>query len=204
MTIRTLVDKLTDADLDKRVDVIAWRQKKKLANSDKAYFGLWIAKGDTNQFNKLSHSVEIPETGATIRTLLGELTNTELDKEVDVIEWRREKNLPDTEIAHLQAFICLKNGTKWIKLFDILVPEGHNHIEAMHISKDIDKQDETHFYYPTREDFVNAMGRLNKEIPIDDILDTMEINLINAGYQLHSDWRFVTEKNVAIWSQKEG
>lgn len=203
MTIRTLVDKLTDADLDKRVDVIAWRQKKKLANSDKAYFGLWIAKGDTNQFNKLSHSVEIPETGATIRTLLGELTNTELDKEVDVIEWRREKNLPDTEIAHLQAFICLKDGKKWIKLFDIPIPEEYDRTEAQNKSYNISKQDKTHFCYPTREDFVNAMRRFNsEEISIDDILDMMEKNMTSAGYILHNDWRSITEKKIAIWSQK--
>jgi len=203
MKIRTLLEQLTDADLDKVVYPSEWRRVKNLSDSDQPYFGLWVAKYDTNKFRRYADLIQIPENGASIRILLGNLTNAELDKEVDVAAWRLEKNLPDTEIAHLQAFICLKDGKKWTKLFDIPIPEGYDRIEAQNKSYNISKQDKTHFCYPTREDFVNAMRRFNsEEISIDDILDMMEKNMTSAGYILHNDWRSITEKKIAIWSQK--
>jgi hypothetical protein len=57
-------------------------------------------------------------------------------------------------------------------------------------------------YLPTKEDFEVAyrtLTRLGEHIPVDAVLDQIEISLKKEGHMLKNDWRMITESNIEIW-----
>ncbi len=204
MTIRDLIEKLTDAELDKKIDVVAWRREKGLPDTEKAYFNIYIAKRDQNSVNKKASTI-IPEAGASMRNLIEKLTNEEMDKEINVTDWRKEKDLPDTEKAHLQAFICKKHGYKYIMLFDLIIPEQININRENHDRYGVKNQGSGRSYLPTKEDFEKAYRELEKKhkqgVKIDEVLDIVEANLTEKGRKLYENWRSITEQKIKEWSK---
>jgi len=75
------------------------------------------------------------------------------------------------------------------------------------ISKEIFSDGNEGNYLPVRKDFENACRKCSRsfmeesEISIDNIFETMEKELLRAGFKLHKNWRSVTEKNIAIWAK---
>lgn len=71
--------------------------------------------------------------------------------------------------------------------------------------KIIETKNEEKPYVPTKEDFDEALRELSKyqklEISIDQVFDEMETKLIKKGYELHEDWRTITEQNIKKWSK---
>lgn len=60
-------------------------------------------------------------------------------------------------------------------------------------------------YFPSKEDFESAyrmLTHLGESIPIDAVLNQIEINAKNKGLSLKNNWRMITEKNIEIWSKK--
>ncbi len=205
MTIRTLIEKLANEKLDTEVDVAAWRKEKGLDGTEEAYFNLYIEKQNTQKSTRLA-SVLIPDIGASIRTLIEKLTPSEMDKEIDVAAWRKEKGLDGTEEAYLQAFICKKEGYKNKRLLDLLITEVHSKKTENYKDDKVHDKSYDGFYIPTQEDFENACRKCLKpkivEMPIDPVLDTMKRDIEKAGHKLHKSWRSITEQNIATWSRE--
>ena len=64
----------------------------------------------------------------------------------------------------------------------------------------------TQEYLPNKADFEAAFHKLatkNREIPIDEVLDMIEVSTQKAGRILMSDWRPITELNFEMWAQQE-
>ena len=61
-------------------------------------------------------------------------------------------------------------------------------------------------YLPSRDDFDNVRRKIlrrgGKQISIDDILDIMEVDLVEAGRSLSEEWRSVTRNNIILWTQE--
>jgi hypothetical protein len=58
-------------------------------------------------------------------------------------------------------------------------------------------------YLPTKTDFESAYKMLcspGKEIGVGKVLDQIEKNALNSGFNLKLNWRMITERNIKIWS----
>ena len=57
-------------------------------------------------------------------------------------------------------------------------------------------------YIPTKDDFASAYRMIcpsGDRIHINSVLDQIEINITNSGYNLKNNWRLITERNIEIW-----
>jgi len=57
-------------------------------------------------------------------------------------------------------------------------------------------------FLPTKNHFESAyrsLTRLGRAVPVDLVLDQIEIDATNEGRSLQHGWRLITEKNVQIW-----
>jgi len=207
VTIRDLIEKLTDTYLDKIIDVAAWRRKKKLPDTEKAYFRGYICTKDSQNFNERTPNIPIPDGGATIRSLIEKFTYEDLERDIDVAKWREEKKkrITSTEKAYFSFFIQKKSGKNYNLLASVQIPDKNNQVDSS--SKDnMNSKKETGLYIPTKEDFEKAYRKLEKthkqEVPIDEVLDIVEANLTEKGRMLHENWRSITEQNIATWSRE--
>jgi len=206
MTIRDLIEKLTDAELDKKIDVAAWRRKKKLPDSEKAYFRGFICTQNNQNFNERTPNIQIPDGGATIRSLIEKFTRKDLERDIELAKWREEKkeSVTSTEKAYFRFFIQRKSGKNYELLASIQIPDKLDQLDST--SKDnINNKKETGLYTPTKEDFEKAYRKLEKRhkqgVPIDDVLDTMGANLTERGRKLQDNWRSITEQKIKEWSK---
>lgn len=58
-------------------------------------------------------------------------------------------------------------------------------------------------YIPNREDFETAyrmVTRLDQPVPLDAVLDQIEINANITGLELRANWRSITEGNILGWT----
>ena len=207
MTIRDLIQKLSDADLDKKIDVAAWREEKKnnkdFSSTEQAYIRGFICSNNLYG-NSITPALPVPDIGSTIRELFGNLPDEELDKNVDnkIIDWY--KKYPDETRAFFRLFIQQKNGKSWIPFADVEITDYVMQINTLS-KKFISSKNEDKSYVPTKEDFVKVFRELLKyqklEISIHQVFDAMEVKLIKKGYELHGDWRTTTEQNIKKWSK---
>ena len=206
MTIRDLIEKLTDAELDKKIDVAAWRRKKKLPDSEKAYFRGFICTQNNQNANKRTPNIQIPDGGATIRSLIEKFTRKDLERDIELAKWREEKkeSVTSTEKAYFRFFIQRKSGKNYELLASIQIPDKLDQLDL--ISKNNrNNKIEAGLYIPTKEDFEKAYRKLEKRhkqgVPIDEVLDTMEANLTERGRKLQENWRSITEQKIKEWSK---
>jgi len=206
MTIRDLIEKLTDAELDKKIDVAAWRRKKKLPDSEKAYFRGFICTQNNQNFNERTPNIKIPDGGATIRSLIEKFTRKDLERDIELAKWREEKkeSVTSTEKAYFRFFIQRKSGKNYELLASIQIPDKLDQLDL--ISKNNrNNKIEAGLYIPTKEDFEKAYRKLEKRhkqgVPIDEVLDTMEANLTERGRKLQENWRSITEQKIKEWSK---
>ena len=206
MTIRELIEKLTDAELDKKIDVAAWRRKKKLPDSEKAYFRGFICTQNNQNANKRTPNIQIPDGGATIRSLIEKFTRKDLERDIELAKWREEKkeSVTSTEKAYFRFFIQRKSGKNYELLASIQIPDKLDQLDL--ISKNNrNNKIEAGLYIPTKEDFEKAYRKLEKRhkqgVPIDEVLDTMEANLTERGRKLQENWRSITEQKIKEWSK---
>ncbi len=216
MILRDLIKKLSDTDLDKKIDVAAWREEKKkiskkFSDTEKAFFRGFLCRdskypnSNAVKTKELTRNLPIPDAGATMRELFGEIPDTELDEDIDnkIAKWRGKHSYYDR--AFLRLFIGKKDGKNYIPLAEVEIPDNINQIDSS--SKDnMNSKKETGLYIPTKEDFEKAYRKLEKthkqEVPIDEVLDIVEANLTEKGRMLHENWRSITEQNIATWSRE--
>jgi len=206
MTIRDLIEKLTDAELDKKIDVAAWRRKKKLPDSEKAYFRGFICTQNNQNFNERTPNIQIPDGGATIRSLIEKFTRKDLERDIELAKWREEKkeSVTSTEKAYFRFFIQRKSGKNYELLASIQIPDKLDQLDSTSKNNRNNKI-EAGLYIPTKEDFEKAYRKLEKRhkqgVPIDEVLDTMEANLTERGRKLQENWRSITEQKIKEWSK---
>jgi len=210
VTIRELIEKLTDADLDKKIDVVAWREAKKgnknFSITEQAFLGGAISELKTSEgYEYIIDNIPIPDAGASIRELFKKLSDKELDRDIDdtIAKWREKKSY--TGIVFFRLFLQKDDGRSYIELAKVEIPDNINQVDSS--SKDnMNSKKETGLYIPTKEDFEKAYRKLEKthkqEVPIDEVLDIVEANLTEKGRMLHENWRSITEQNIATWSRE--
>ena len=206
MTIRDLIEKLTDAELDKKIDVVAWRRRKGLPDSEKAYFRGFICTQNNQNANKRTPNIQIPDGVATIRSLIEKFTHKDLERDIELAKWREEKKkkVTNTEKAYFRFFIQRKRGINYELLVSVQIPDKLDQIDSS--SKgNINSKKEAGVYLPTKEDIEKAYRKLEKkhkqEVPIDELLDMVEANLNKKGHKLHKNWRSITEQKIKEWSK---
>jgi len=92
--------------------------------------------------------------------------------------------------------------------FDLAETEPNQKIiyESIDLNREIQKKEEDG-YLPTREDFEEAIKKLNlgkEETRIEKVLDLIEIHARAAGNNLKSNWKEITEKNIMEnWTKQE-
>lgn len=67
------------------------------------------------------------------------------------------------------------------------------------------KQPADNTFLPSKEDFEKAyrmLTKLGEVVSIDTVLDQVAINSTNTDMLLKSDWRVITERNIATWTKK--
>ena len=209
MTIRELIEKLTDADLDKKIDVVAWREAKKgnknFSITEQAFLGGAISELKTSEgYEYIIDNIPIPDAGASIRELFKKLSDKELDRDIDdtIAKWREKKSY--TGIVFFRLFLQKDDGRSYIELAKVEIPDKNNQVDST--SKDnMNNKIETGLYLPTKEDFEKAYRKLEKRhkqgVPIDDVLDTMGANLTERGRKLQDNWRSITEQKIKEWSK---
>jgi len=205
VTIRELIEKLTDADLDKKIDVVAWREAKKgnknFSITEQAFLGGAISELKTSEgYEYIIDNIPIPDAGASIRELFKKLSDKELDRDIDdtIAKWREKKSY--TGIVFFRLFLQKDDGRSYIELAKVEIPDKNNQVDST--SKDnMNNKIETGLYLPTKEDFEKAYRKLGKthkqEVPIDEVLDIVEANLTEKGLMLHENWRSITEQNMS-------
>ena len=201
MTIRDLIDKLTNEELNNKIDLVAWRRKKGLPDTEKAYFRGFICTQSNQSFNERTPNIQIPDGGATIRSLIEKFTRKDLERDIELAKWREEKkeSVTSTEKAYFRFFIQRKSGKNYELLASIQIPDKLDQLDL--ISKNNrNNKIEAGLYIPTKEDFEKAYRKLEKRhkqgVPIDEVLDTMEANLTERGRKLQENWRSITEQKI--------
>jgi len=209
MTIRELIKNLSDADLDKRIDVAAWREAKKdnegFSSTEKAFLGAAICEQNMSKgYMYIIDDIPIPDAGASIRELFKTLSDKELDRDIDdtIAKWREKKSYKG--IVFLRLFLQQFGGRNYNGLAKVQIPDKNGKIDPT--SKDnVNSKKDASLYVPTKEDFVKVFRELLKyqklEISIDQVFDAMEVKLIKKGYELQEDWRTITEQNIKKWSK---
>jgi len=206
MTIRDLIEKLTNEELNNKIDLVAWRRKKGLPDTEKAYFRGFICTQSNQSFNERTPNIPIPDGGATIRSLIEKFTHQDLERDIEAAKWREEKkeSITSTEKAYFRFFIQRKSGKNYELLASVQIPDKNNQVDST--SKDnMNNKIETGLYLPAKEDFEKAYRKLEKKhkqgVPIDEVLDIMEVNLTEKGRKLHENWRSITEQKIKEWSK---
>ena len=101
------------------------------------------------------------------------------------------------EVLELLIAEAKKND---VKLPKVLKKQWIKKVDTT-LNNDIDSRNEE--YLPTREDFESAykmLAHTGVEISVEKILDQIEVNTKDAGRQLKSNWRKITEKNIFdVW-----
>jgi hypothetical protein len=66
-------------------------------------------------------------------------------------------------------------------------------------------QHQINSYLPSKKDFESAyrmLAQLGEAVSVDSVLEQVEIIIKNNGLSLRNDWRMLTERNIAIWANK--
>ena len=204
MTIRELIEKLTDADLDKKIDVVAWREAKKgnknFSITEQDFLGGAISELKTSEgYEYIIDNIPIPDAGASIRELFKKLSDKEIDRDIDdtIAKWREKKSY--TGIVFFRLFLQKDDGRSYIELAKVEIMDKNNQVDST--SKDnMNNKIETGLYLPTKKILKKhiEIGKTHKqEVPIDEVLDIVEANLTEKGLMLHENWRSITEQNMS-------
>lgn len=211
MTIRELIEKLTNEELDKKIDVVAWREAKKgnknFSSTEQAFLGGAICELKMSDgYEYIIDNIPIPDAGASIRELFKKLSDKELDRDIDdtIAKWREKKSY--TGIVFFRLFIQKDDGRSYIKLAKVEMPDKSGKIDPTSKDNEKSKNKYESGYIPVEEDYNNSRRKIlrggNYKVSIGYILDIMQNDLEAVGRVLANNWRTVTENNVKLWSKK--
>jgi len=216
MTIRDLIKILSDADLDKKIDVAAWREEKKktsinFSDTEKAFFRGFVCRdsrfsdSNINKTKNLTPELPIPDAGASMRELFSKITDLELDADIDdkIAEWRKKHSYEDR--AYLRFFIQKKGGKNFIQLAEVEISDKGSKIDKTD-DNGTNSKNKDNSYIPILDDFENTRRKLlregKKSVSTNKLLDIMQNDIEATGCKLSENWRSVTLEKIKKWSKK--